>query len=359
MGLFDRFRSAMTGDRYCPPEHLESYRRLANEVYGVQVELESAKNPKARTYLNAARCLRVMGEALLRDAFPTSSGSGSAVAPVTHEQADIWYRQIPDLLVAARQEAAFEGSGRVRLPIHIGERIESGRQCPTSHLAGMRRCADAVESAFEDDLRHARLNSDTFKNALLLYEEARTRRQVGDAIVGSIMDGRHVPMLSHEEAEDNYWQTLSSYLLIAQGLAMPELLDAASVSYQSRMSKLDSDDPWRITSSFATDEIRHAGEWWEAERDLKDLWQNHRITDEEREFQATVEDLLAEGRIIEEGYWFRCPFPGVYRVTGDPVRVIGRTVPTNYYFTWDFGEDGEPGQFVCESSFEPGYDRHY
>lgn len=359
MGLFDRLRSAMNGDRYCPPEHLESYRRLANEVYGIQVELEGTKNATAKAYLHAARCFQVMGEALLRDAFPTAASGGLAVPVVTHEQAEVWYQQIPDLLVAARQEAAFTGSGRVPLPVRIGERIEVGRQCPTSHLAGMRRAADAIEMAFADDIRHARLNSDTFKQTLLLYEDARTRRQVGDAIVGSIMDGRQVPMLSHEEAEDNYWQTLSNYLLIAQGLALPELLDDVHVSFQHGSSTLDKPDPWRVTSQFAIEEIRHSGEWWQAEKDLKDLWQRHVITDEEREFQATVEQLLAKGTIAEEGYWFRCPFTGVYRATGDSVRVVGRTVPIGYYFTWDYGEHGEPGQFVCESSFEQGYDREY
>ncbi|WAH37654.1 hypothetical protein [Alicyclobacillus dauci] len=360
MGLFDRIRAAVNGDRTCPPEHLESYKRLANEVYGVEVELADTKSPRSRAYLQAAKCFQVMGEALLRDAFPGSSGADTAVPMVTHEQAEVWYEQIPDLLIAARQEAAFAGSAKLPLPHRIGRRIEAGRACPTSHLAGMRRAADAIETLLEDDLRHARLEGETYKQPILLYEEARTRRQMGDAIVGTIMDGQHVPVVSHEEAEDHYWQALSNYVLIAQGLADPTLLDQRpAVHTQYQRTKLDSNDPWRVTSKIAIQEIREAGEWWQAERDLREHWDLHRITPEEREYEATVEYLVSVGNIVEEGYWFCCPFSSVYRVVRGPVYIIGRTISQGYVFTWDYGDDGAPGRFICESSFERANGREY
>ncbi|KUO96154.1 hypothetical protein ATW55_05490 [Ferroacidibacillus organovorans] len=359
MGFLDRIRSSISGKRFDSPEHLEGYKRMGEEVFEVVVELADCPNLKARAIIQAARSLQVMADALLQDAYSSDAHQSLPVPMMTHEQAEAWYGKIPDLLVAARQEAAFEGSAKIPLPIRLGKRIESSGLCPVEHLAGMRRAADEMESMFKERMEHARLKSEVYKEEILLYEEARTRRGAGDATVGSILGGRHVPRSSHEEAETQYWNTLSSYLLIAQGLEDPLLLKSASPSGQYAYSKLDANDVWKVTSPIAIREIRQDGEWDEAERDLEDHWRQHKITNVEREYVSNTEQLLSRGEIHEDGYWASCPFQAVYRVIKGPVHVLNHTIPTGHFFVWDYGEDGEPGRFITQASFGRADSRQY
>lgn len=353
MGLMERIHAAFSGERICPPEHLAGYRRLGEQVYEIEVELAASDKPRVRAYVMASKVLQTMADALLRDAY-----DDQPVPIVTHEQAEEWYGVLPDLMISARKEAVSEGSATTLLPVRLGRKIESHRTCPVSHLAGMRRAADELERLLSPQLDQARLDTERNKTALLMYEEARTRRQIGDAIVGSITRGEHVAPESHEEAEEQYWSTLSAYLLVAQGLSYPACLDRQSVQHQRRC-KLDQNDVWRVTSEIAKREIRQEGEWWKAERDLAELWGLHRIIETEREFENTVEDLMHEHKIREDGYWACCPFQPVYKVVHGPVQIVGHTIPTGHVFVWNYGEDGEPGEFITKASFAPASSRQY
>lgn len=353
MGLLERIHAAFSGERVCPPEHLAAYRRLGEQVFELEVELSHAEKPVVLALVSAAKVLHTMGDALLKDAY-----DDQPVPVVTHEQAEEWYGMIPDLMVAARQENVVDGGSRVRLPVRLGKKIESHRSCPVNHLAGMRRAADDVDRLLTPMLERARLEADKYKSALLLYEEARTRREIGDTLVGAISRGQYVPEESHEDAEEQYWSTLSAYLLTAQGLNYPECLNRQSL-HQNRVSKLDLDDVWRVTSEIAKREIRNAGEWWKAERDLAELWESHRITDTERDYEYTVEDLVHEHKVREDGYWACCPFQPVYKVVSGPVEVVGHSVPMGHVLVWDYGEDGEPGRFIAQPSFTPADSRQY
>jgi hypothetical protein len=99
MGLFDFIKEAFTGEKYCPLEHLESYRRLGEQVNALHVELVDCENPRALAFLQAARSLQNMADALLGDAFDGIDGEPKPVPVITHEQADDWYGLIPDLIV--------------------------------------------------------------------------------------------------------------------------------------------------------------------------------------------------------------------------------------------------------------------
>jgi len=209
------------------PEHLAGYKRIGEQVFEVEAELSESTNAKARALLQAAKSLQVMGDALLREVEPRDKKS-LHLATETHEQAEAWYGHIPDLLIGARKEAAFEGSSTFPLPFQL----RSGRDmrdmqgtCPIEHLAGMRRAADEMEDLVKDKMAFARTQGETYKDVILLFEEARTRRGAGDAIVGSIMEGQRLPPQSHEDAEVYYRAVLSDYLLIAQALEDPSLKD--------------------------------------------------------------------------------------------------------------------------------------
>ncbi|WP_135550072.1 hypothetical protein [Paenibacillus cymbidii] len=215
MGLLDWFRENFSGEKTCPPEHLESYKRLGEQVYELQVELSSCQTTRALAFLQAARSLQTLADALLGDVFSSSGKTSKTVPVVTHEQADLWYGRITDLLVAARQEAAFAGTSPIALPIKLGGLVEGPKPCPIDHLSGLRRAADKMEDMVKDHIGMARMEGERYKEAILLYEDARTRKQAGDSIVGTITTGRRVSPESHEDAEEQYERALSSYFLVA------------------------------------------------------------------------------------------------------------------------------------------------
>ncbi len=359
MAFLDRLRGVLSGQRLCMTEHLAGYRRLGEQVFEVEVEMNDVTNKRALVLLRVAKSLQVMGDALLQDVLQSDDTAAQPIPVMTHEQAEGWYKRIPDLLVAARQEAAFEGSAKVSLPVHIPTVHDEKVACPVSHLAGMRRAADAMENLVKDKLAFARTQGDLYKEVILLYEEARTRRQAGDAIVGSIMTGQRVSQSRHEEGEEQYGMALSAYLLIAQALENPEIMTKRVHPSTTRMSRLDSRDVFKVTSKTALREIRRSGEYTEAQADLMEMWQQHDITEIEREYENTVDELLSQGLIREDGYWYCCPFQPVYRVLNPSVHVVNFTVPQHHVFVWDYGEDGAPGRFVTKASFGRADSRHY
>lgn len=359
MGFIDWFSRTLSGQRICTSEHLAGYKRLGEQVYEVEVELAETSSVRARILLRAAKGLQVMSDALLRDAFLSDQPPSKSVPNQTHEQAEAWYGRIPDLLIAARQEASFVGSAKVDVPIQLEVREESREGCPIEHLTGMRRAAEEMENIIKDKMMYARTKANEYKKVILLYEEARTRRQAGDAIVGSIAGRQSMSYQSHEEAEEQYSLALSAYFVIVQALEAPSLLDEFNKHKFKKNNKLDSRDLFKVTSRIAVREIRHSGEYAQAQEDLAELWRKHTITDVEREYESTVESLVATGQIEEDGYWYCCPFQPVYRVTRELVEVLGHPVPKGHVFVWDYGEDGAVGHFVTEPVFERTDSRHY
>ncbi len=353
MKLFDQFRGIVAGQQISS-EYLAGYKRLGEQVFEVEVELARAESAPARALLRAAKSLQVMGDALLRDVYADNK-MAYHVPAITRDQAEAWYGRIPELLVAARQEACFAGAGKVQLPVRFGMKYDMQGMCPIEHLAGMRRAADEMENLIKDGVTDARSQGETYRSAILLFEEARTRRASGDAIVGSILDGRRLPPASHEDAEKHYWVALEDYLLIAQALEIPALADkkpAATV----KKSRLDSDDVFKVTSPAALEEIRRRpGEYAQARRDFAELWAGHRVSDAEREYENTVDALAASGGIKEDGYWYCCPFPPVYKVMRGPVEVAGHTVAEGHVFVWNYRE----GRLVTQAGFRAADSRHY
>lgn len=353
MGLMERIHSLFSGEKVCPPEHLDGYRRIGEQVYELQVQLSHCETAQVRATVFAAVALKEMADALLEDGF-----RNHPVPLVTHEQAEEWYGMIPDIMVAARKENIVVGSGAIRLPIRLQRKVEAQGTCPVSHLAGLRRACEALSRLVDPLVSGLDASDASFQPARLMAVEAQTRKQVADAIVGQITSGQRVAGESHEEAEEQYWTALSAYLSAGQASLFPACLERTKGANR-QSSKLDRNDVWKITSNVAKREIERDGDWWKAERDLEELWRLHTVTDEEREYEATVEDLLHRHQIREDGYWACCPFQPTYKVVSGPIEVLGHTLPTGYAFVWDYGEDGEPGQFISKSSFQRADERQY
>ncbi|QQE78449.1 hypothetical protein [Alicyclobacillus sp. SO9] len=354
MGLFDRIRDVFNHQESSPPEHLEGYRRIGDQVYEAKVELADEQNPTVRLLLRVAEVFQIMGNALLRDVISPSTTSARRVADITHEQAETWYGHIPDLLIAARKEVLYAESSRVELPIQIGERVESQDMCPLSHLIGLRRAANGLEDLVADDISRMRADKDRYRQILFLYEEARTRRSTGDALVGPVMNGERVPHETHEDAKEQYWQALANYLLIVQGIENDSLI----TELFSPHSKLDLEDVWKVTAQLALEDIGDAEKRDQTNQELESFWDSHRITDEERRYEHTVEKLVVRGDIQENGYWYRIPFQPVYMVTASRIDIAGHKISRGHEFVWDYGK--EAGQrFLSRSEFRYADERFH
>lgn len=359
MDLFHKFKEMFSGGYHCPPEDLAAYRRIGEEVYGAEVELSDIKSPRALAYLRAAKCFQVMADALLFDAFSSEGTLLTPVPAMTHELAESWYNRIIELLIGARQEAMFSGGAKVYLPVLLGARVIVGGLCPVPHLTAMRRAAAELDELAQGGLERVRSQPDLFQEVLLKYEEAKGYRQMADAIVGTVMGGQKVPAKTHEIAEQRYWDSLSELLVVIQALEDPTILLTSSNEVLRTRHGLSKSDVWRVTSKLAQAHIRSSGEWDQAERDLKELWGAHHVTEKEQEYERVIEHLLQNGDVREEGYWYCCPFQAVYRVIKGPVNLDQHSIPPSHVFVWDYGEGGVIGRLVTRASFDSADSRHY
>ncbi len=354
MGLLDKIHRAISGMEEDSPEHLEGYRRIGDEVYQAQVELSDAQNPRVLLLLRVAEYFQTVANALLL--IPTlDSKSLTSVPQITHLVAEDWFGRIPELLIAARQEAIVPNSSTVVLPIQLGQPRHSDGTCPLSHLAGLRRATDAAFEFVTPDVSRVRVHPEQNAKILLLYEETRTRKNTADAIVGSLSEGKKIPSRSHEEAREEYWKGIRQCLLITQGLRDISLLP----SRLGRRSTLDLEDPWKVTSRLAISDIRTSGEDGQVEQELRTLWDRYPIRDAEHTYINTVEDLQKRGKIVENGYWFRVPFQSVYQVKGEQVEINGSIIPRGHEFVFDFGDEHEPGRLRHQASFGYSEDREH
>ena len=354
MGLLDKIHRAISGMEEDSPEHLEGYRRIGDEVYRAQVELSDAQNSRVLLLVRVAEYFQAIANALLF--IPSlDSKSLASVPQVTHMVAEDWFGRIPELLIAARQEAIVPNSSTVVLPIQLGQHRHSDGTCPLSHLAGLRRATDAAFEFVTPDVSQIWVHPEQNAKILLLYEEARTRRDTADAMVGSLSEGKKLPSKSHEEAREQYWKCLRQCLLITQGLQDSTLLP----SRLGRRSTLDLEDPWKITSRLAIADIRASGEDGQVKQELRVLWARYPIRDAEHAYINTVEDLQTRGKIIENGYWYRVPFQSVYQVKSEQVEINGSIIPRGHEFVFDFGDEHDPGRFRHQASFGYSEDREH
>lgn len=222
MSLFDRFKDALKGEKDPTVERIGAYRRLGEQVYQVEVELAETSNKRALAILQAAKCLQLMADALFGD---VSEPEMREVPSMTVKRVENWYSRIPDLLIASRQEANFPNSSQIALPVRLkDESYQPLDTWSTAHLVGLRRAVDAVATSLKRRMEHPQFQSETYKNVILAFQEARTRQDAGDAIVGLLIQGQSVSDPSRKEAEQQYMSTLGHYLLIAQGLEEPDVL---------------------------------------------------------------------------------------------------------------------------------------
>ena len=199
---------------------LAGYRRLGAQVLDLQPAV-LARGGKAGAYYYAARCLQLFADKLVEDAF-ADEAHPTPLPHVTVAQAEALYRQIPDLITAAKQEVLVPGGRRdVNLPIILEGRVAvSGGSAPASHLRGMLRGVVAVGEFAEGEILSAQGDA---ARAKALLAEATTDRDSASYLVGALAK-EELPPESARKADDLLWASLAYFLGALQELAVPGIL---------------------------------------------------------------------------------------------------------------------------------------
>ncbi|GGD63019.1 hypothetical protein [Paenibacillus nasutitermitis] len=347
---------------------VDSFGSVGEQVYELAAQLENCASIRARVLLEASRSLKMIADALMGDDTARSvnkTPKEDTADSLNLYQAQILYSRIPELLQSANREAEGYPSSSLLLPVRLGLQAEGPPAYWQEQLEGLRRAANAMEEQVSLDMEFLRLKSGLTNPVVLLYEQALRWKNSAEAILltltGSISGEEEEA--SYELVRSQYWKALSDYIKVTQGLTDPELFagdeeaeDSIHNEFVGR-TRLDNEDCWKVTSSLAIQEFKHLGEWGETEHELQSFWANAVISKTDREYEATVEKLLADGKITEKAYWYSCPYPCVYQVGETPVRILGEEIPAGYVFVNAYSDSKSGAQFIWESSFSAREER--
>lgn len=330
--------------------YLKRYSEVSQQVFVVLEELRSCRNPRAHAYAQAAQGLLTIADAVLGLRF-ANSNQDIRLTPQIRQLADAWYKQIPELVVAARQEAVLPCTAVHILPVELNvhKQLISGN-LTEAYLSGIRRAVFGINQLVAEKVARARAEPETFKATLLLNEAARTYKKSGDLLADSTND-RRAPKESRHDALEHYWRALPRYFLVAQGLEDPELMNQFA-SFKFRPCKLDSDDPWKVTSPGKITTLREQGLYESTFERLKMYWEKRGFSDHERELEWLIELLELKGDIEQDGNWSDFPYPRVYEVVAEFVILDGQRIPEGYEFVYNYGEEGKPGRLQIAKQFD-------
>ncbi len=219
----------------------------------------------ALLYTSIARDLATIAGSMLESDARNDPGTAGLLPMVTFEQVQSLYQQLPQF---ARR--AWEALANPRyvpdlpLPIALGPRAEARGKCPLVHLKGMFDSAaslDTIDKArIEGFLRMVKASgvvpSDEVKGALggLAQLWARAQADFGFANQQlALVSSTHVPMATHEAAEDLLWDSLCDHFLVGQFVAMPELISQGGQFPAGR--RVTEPDRWFWTEPSAASEL--------------------------------------------------------------------------------------------------------
>ena len=302
---------------------------------------------------------------------------------VSHDQAMALLRQVGTYL-ALTSAALADPTRDLRqgLPIFLQPRIEADGPCPLAHLQGMLKAAQYLDN-------FAQVEVDRFAAAVAIAEtapgdakraaqhlkgqlaEARSHLATATGAVLPILNGQPVDQPTHEEAENNLWECLSTYVVLGQLVAIPELLDqpAASSPQQPRQRghtppppprgagprRISRSERWCLTDPAAHQRLRAEGRLGWAQDELEELWarKDDMLTAEEQQFLAETAALQRQGAISADSYLVECPYNPVWTARR-PVTILGRTLRAGSQFAYNHhgGKGGLITSFRSAPDFE-------
>lgn len=325
---------------------LKRYSQVGHQVFVVLQELRDCNNPRAHAYIQAAQSLLVIADAMLGLRF-ANTDQDIRLTPQIRRLVDQWYRRIPELLIAARQEAVYPNTAVHDFPVELGDHLKPphGKQS-AAYLTALHRALSGMDQLLRERVNRARTDPETFKTALLLYEAARTSRQSGDLLAAST-NGKRALKQSRYDAVQHYLRALPRYFLVAQSLEDPKPINRLAAS-QFRTCKLDSNDPWKASGDGAKEFFQKSDLYDSTEERLSAYWENRGFSQDERVLECTIEQLEAWGLIIGNGWWTDFPYPGTYEVLAESIVIGGKRLFKGNEFVYYYGEENEEAEWIID-----------
>ncbi len=161
-------------------EELQAFRRVGGQVLDVFDQLKSVAVPTAHAYIHIARCLELFADTLVEPY--SEAGSAQAEPGWVAHQALALYHPIPELVIAAKQEAIDpDGTRDVDLPwIASGRVFSVERESPNTlklYMSAVKSAMDHVEVFLSEvgNPRQARLYwaeaTTNFDSARYLFQD--------------------------------------------------------------------------------------------------------------------------------------------------------------------------------------------
>ncbi len=302
----------------------------------------------AMAFANIARELSTIGTVMLESDAQESPGTAGYLPPVTFRQVKALYEQ-----VARYAQLAWEALANPRyvasvsLPVALGPRIEAEGKCPILHLKGIHAAARSLHALGDQKLQEflgtvrtaGVAPDDNIKRALgdltQLWARAQARFGYASNQLAVLSQGGSVTMEVHEDAEDRLWYSLTDYFVMAQLIAMPELVGFGGVNAAGR--DVEHGNRWFMSHPSAVANLQ--GNRW-GEEELKVFWteKRWRTTAREERYLAECAHLEKEGHIRVVGQWATHPYAPLYSALRD-VQVLLRPIRRGVEFYLDMDDD--------------------
>jgi hypothetical protein len=379
-GIGTRVRAALRGERRA--EALEAMRAAGGAVYGELAEAERARAdllvtggdpwappPAVAGHLVAtwnAFVLQTLAETLLDADYADDPGTAGYLPPVTFEQAWTWLATAAEWLSIARQARAspeYDSGAQVRLPADPPD-LGGPRPAPPVHLVAMLAAVaplrDHIELALYDLERGS--DQDDRPRRLGRLRQLAAEASTAAEYAGSLCHGAGWTAGSAGRDDDRLREFTGTHLAqavrllfhLGQLAAMPALIPryrperALTRTEVYALPGRERFDRWCLTDP-ATREM-----WQQDQRAriaVNAMWSVDPDPAYTLGIQAEIDQALADGDVVRARrggtatYYFRCPWPPVYRVRR-AVRIAGRRLSAPQQFT--FHIEAEHGRFVRE-----------
>ena len=330
----------------------------------------------AQAFIAIARSLKEEDEKV----DPATSGF---MPRLSHDQALALLHQVGDYLALTSATLA-DPSGPLGypLPIPLQPRFDSGGRCPVAHLQGIlvateylhEKAAVEVESYVAAIAAAEHVPPEVAALAPRLTSQlaaAQSRLAMAKGSVLPILNRQPVDMRLHEEAENNLWASLSTYVELGQIIALPALLDRTAPSGRPNPSggrdpvapppccpgaprRISADERWCLTDEAAYRELRAEGRLGWAADELAEFWarRHDTLSAEEQQFLAETQVLQRQGALAGDSYLLHCPFNTIWTVRA-PVTLLGRSLPPGGQVAYNYydGTGGLVTTFTAGSDF--------
>ncbi len=304
----------------------------------------------AMLFATVARELSIIGTVLLESDSQENPNTAGYLPKVTYNQVKGLYEQVAGYTQRAWEALANPNyAAQGSLPVALGPRVEARGKCPLVHLQGIHAAArslhalgDAKLQQFLGTVRSSGVAPDeTIKRALgnLTQVWARAQARFGYASnqLSVVSQGGKVSLEVHEDAENRLWYSLSDYFILAQIIAMPDLVVLGGANVTGR--DVSKENRWFLANATAAAKLQ--GDTW-GEEEMEIFWteKSWRTTAREERYLSQCAKLTEEGALKIVGEWATCPFSPLYQACRD-VRVLNRQISKGTEFNLDMDDNAD------------------